>query len=524
MNSLFAQVNNLVRKMDVDHIIDGPGTYEAHGSICPDGLNPNELVTLVDSFGSSLYIKLIQPSGISLIVNSLVKESQIIEILEEAKDLGETVFEIVIALQKPLLFRHLFLDKLSIKINPIFFMHYDKFLKWISDSGFEELEGILVSNCINVIFVLEKDMKLVNDHLLVIGGDIRTVVDYINSIEETNDSFGLSADIIKLRNNNCSWFNGTKFLTPLYFYFKSNQLSTFNQLQVVFNSKLIAITIPFLASSTIEEPGNRLSTIIGYKSVKLKLNMYLKFDQTHVIKTYELFNWIYRESNTTDKLGIFRNITSLFLTEDADANPNTFLKHIIDISSSTKSSFDVYLKENIKLYFEQRKKIEDFLQGKLKEITDQISAVVGLMSKNLITTIGAILAAILAQVSKPNNNLASVAIVGYMIYIALNTAYGSIYTMISVRQSMSSYNHNIGYAKKTLNETDVMDLVGTFVLNKKELFVRFWWATLIISMVLLGVGAYLLLNPGLLAQLQSQIAPPKVTSLILDSRTLPSLA
>jgi len=347
---------------------------------------------------------------------------------------------------------------------------------------------------------------LSNDHLLVIGGNLDGAINSINNCVNPDSTYQLGKETIVLRNNNCSWLHGTNYLTPQYFYFKPDQLATFEGLGKAFSLKILNLVVPFLASSTTtEESGYCIATILGYKAVKLNLGTCCNVDQEQVLKAYELFNWIYRESNTTDKLGIFRNIVSLYLTKDTDLNIDSFLEHINDISYSTRSSFDVYLKENVKLYFEQRKKIEDFIQGKIKEITDQISAVVGLMSKNLITTIGAILAAILTQVNKPSSNLANIAILSYMVFVALSTAYYSSFTMISVCQSIASYDHNIKYARKTLNDDDVTDLAGNFVRNKKIVFYCFWGVTLFISLALIGIGVFLLAYPGVLLQLQTPI-------------------
>jgi len=341
---------------------------------------------------------------------------------------------------------------------------------------------------------------------LIIGGNLNEAISYINNCDNSDSIYQLGKETIVSRNNNCSWLHGTKYITPQYFYFKLDQLVSYQELSNDFSLKILNLVVPFLASSTTrEESGNCIATILGYKAVKLNLSTWCDVDQAQVLKAYELYNWIYRQSNTTDKLGIFRNIASLYLTKDTDSNTDSFLEHINDILYSTKSSFDVYLKENVKLYFEQRKKIEDFIQGKLKEITDQISAVVGLMSKNLITTIGAILAAILTQVNKPSNNLANVAIISYMVFVALSTGYYAIFTRISVKQSIASYEHNINYAKKTLNEDDVTNLVGEFVQNKKTVFFYFWWVTLIISLSLMGIGVYLLLYPEIILHFQAPI-------------------
>jgi len=505
MNALFSKIDNLVAKIHTEHIKDEPGIFEAHGTIDIGGLNIEELIALVEAFGIALYIKLIQKSGSDMVISLNTTESQIVEYIDESKDCGESSFNVVISLAKVNLLDHILEEKPN-SIQPIVFIYYDKFFDWVTKVSFEELEKTFSPDCLNVIFIMEKEIMLSNDHLLVIGGNLDGAINSINNCVNPDSTYQLGKETIVLRNNNCSWLHGTNYLTPQYFYFKPDQLATFEGLGKAFSLKILNLVVPFLASSTTtEESGYCIATILGYKAVKLNLGTCCNVDQEQVLKAYELFNWIYRESNTTDKLGIFRNIVSLYLTKDTDLNIDSFLEHINDISYSTRSSFDVYLKENVKLYFEQRKKIEDFIQGKIKEITDQISAVVGLMSKNLITTIGAILAAILTQVNKPSSNLANIAILSYMVFVALSTAYYSSFTMISVCQSIASYDHNIKYARKTLNDDDVTDLAGNFVRNKKIVFYCFWGVTLFISLALIGIGVFLLAYPGVLLQLQTPI-------------------
>lgn len=114
-----------------------------------------------------------------------------------------------------------------------------------------------------------------------------------------------------------------------------------------------------------------------YLEVKLSLND-LNFENLTVY--YEIYEWLYTDGNISDKIGITRNILSLYLK---DANSIE-----IDYSAFTaiKSNYAIYLKDNVEKYLEVKSKIIDTLLS----TNTQIGALVDSLTNNFIKNLGAI--------------------------------------------------------------------------------------------------------------------------------------
>lgn len=89
----------------------------------------------------------------------------------------------------------------------------------------------------------------------------------------------------------------------------------------------------------------------GYKSIAGSLN-FSEFCLTSIKSYTQIFKWIYSGSNTTDKIGLARNIISLHLDHS-----NLYISN--GAFDSIKSAYKIYEKENIKQYIEIRSKISD---------------------------------------------------------------------------------------------------------------------------------------------------------------------
>ncbi len=86
---------------------------------------------------------------------------------------------------------------------------------------------------------------------------------------------------------------------------------------------------------------------------------------------YDIYKWTYNEGNLVDKIGLSRNIISIHVEDDSICKIQT------GASDSVQSSYDVYLKENVKQYIEIKNKISEFLQSqsdKASEMTKNMFA------------------------------------------------------------------------------------------------------------------------------------------------------
>lgn len=104
--------------------------------------------------------------------------------------------------------------------------------------------------------------------------------------------------------------------------------------------------------------------IFGYKTIDRKINN----SDISTLKSNNLitlFKWIYaNESSISDKLGITRNILSLYLTNEG-------IEMIDDsVLSSCRSNYSIYLKENVEKYIEVKTQQIFLLNSTIEEIGD----------------------------------------------------------------------------------------------------------------------------------------------------------
>ncbi|MEK8162700.1 hypothetical protein [Morganella morganii] len=81
---------------------------------------------------------------------------------------------------------------------------------------------------------------------------------------------------------------------------------------------------------------------------------------------FDIYSWVYTDGNFIDKLGLARNIISLYI------KGNDIMTLPINALKSVESGYDIYLKENVKQYIEIKNKISEFLisqSDKASEIT-----------------------------------------------------------------------------------------------------------------------------------------------------------
>lgn len=477
-------LNKLTALLKNTNIIERRSSYEVEGSIEDNCLKELSLLHTVQEFQGSLYIKVMSKIGDPVEIKYDLSDSDYIELVDDVIATDGTATNLTICLMKEKLLETIILPGLLMNVNSILFVHADKFIQWFNPLN---VEDVFQKDKKTIILILDEFCMLKNEFITIFG---KCPTERLLKEVEEAQFFSYSRQrVIENRNGNCNWVGGTKFVTPDYFYFDTADAVRANNLQNMFNNKLIALTVPFFASLTQMENTIMQSTVNGYKTVKVNLDIEVPADKAASV--YSLYSWVYA-SKTSDKLGILRNISSLYLKSDPAKNLLLFCESIDDIFNSVKSSFEIYLRDNVKLYFDQKKKIEESIQIKVKEITQDISSVLDLMNKNIFAAIGLIVGGMLSYVNTGNKGLVILALTLYIAFLFINTSFYGTYTMISVRQAGAAFTNYIQYVKKTMTEEDVNTLVGNTVENKKVLFYWVWGAMLLLSIGLLGAGAYVI--------------------------------
>lgn len=150
--------------------------------------------------------------------------------------------------------------------------------------------------------------------------------------------------------DNCHFGNAEFSSLSPYHFFLLNRPTNENYITRKMDVLSTLFSIIYIFDITSIQDGKLHYKLNGYKSHEGSLTI----DESFVKSTkiyFEVFDWIYSSnSNVSEKLGIARNILSIYLKEDIrDLDEN--------ILPSIKSAFKTYLKENVDRYIEIRSSI-----------------------------------------------------------------------------------------------------------------------------------------------------------------------
>lgn len=205
----------------------------------------------------------------------------------------------------------------------------------------------------------------------------------------------VTRDIKKIKEN-CHFGNIEEFpFLPDFFHI--------NNLSVNHNSITDKLTILDSLFSIIS-----LFDITSINENKLfyKLNGYKTFEGNIEINSsflecsttyYKIYDWVYSsDGNTTDKIGLVRNILSIYLEED-------ITKLDKNILVSIKSAYKIYLKENVGKYLEIRNKIFDELSWVSQKSSEIVEKYLSSYQKSIFTFLSFFVSVFIIQVLKTSD-------------------------------------------------------------------------------------------------------------------------
>ena len=175
---------------------------------------------------------------------------------------------------------------------------------------------------------------------------------FSNTDRPTND-LNHKFKVIKV-NENCHFGNYDQYpYTPTYFQLV-NRPRRNNSITNILDRLAFVYSITSTFDITSFDNNILHYKLNGYKSIEGKFN--IDSDPVDSKEIYiKIFNWIYSEqSNITDKIGLSRNIISIYSNEYFPSIDES-------VYFSIQSGFKTYLQENINKYIEIRNKISEQL-------------------------------------------------------------------------------------------------------------------------------------------------------------------
>lgn len=139
------------------------------------------------------------------------------------------------------------------------------------------------------------------------------------------------------------------------------------EIQNTFTPLLLASSLIFICDySRFTDAGDVKLKLNGYKTIEntikyaeIRINLENAADIF-----FEIYNWIYNDGSTIDKIGIARNIISIHLEKDSF----TSIPH--ETIASISSGYQIYLKDNLKQYIEIKNKISESIQKSSEKASD----------------------------------------------------------------------------------------------------------------------------------------------------------
>lgn len=210
------------------------------------------------------------------------------------------------------------------------------------------LEEMLIFSIRNLSFDNTQIFELINDKANV-STEAFIFTNNLQKIESKKINLQLKRDfIIEMREKYCNLlFESPIQYVPEDFYLATDAHLNEN-LRVFFDSMSLALSLIFTVD-TMKIKNNIIEyKIYGYRNMHKNKNFLEITELTTKNKEFfDIYHWIYEEnSNITERIGMARNVLSLFSNGD-----DIFISNESALPS-IKSSFEIYLKENVDKYIE----------------------------------------------------------------------------------------------------------------------------------------------------------------------------
>mgnify|MGYP000910277175 CR=1 FL=1 len=114
----------------------------------------------------------------------------------------------------------------------------------------------------------------------------------------------------------------------------------------------------------------------GYRAIEDSIN-YKNLDTGAALNMYKIYKWVYTDGNLIDKVGIARNVMTLY------SNNHTLLDVTEKVYDSIKSNYAIYLKENLQQYIDIKNQITQLVYEMSQKANSVIDSFTDVFSNNI---------------------------------------------------------------------------------------------------------------------------------------------
>lgn len=254
--------------------------------------------------------------------------------------------------------------------------------------------------------------------------------------------------------------------SPEYFYFQNIDLGC--KCFSIIKEKLISQILLYISKETYVSNDKVEYGLYGFRNITIQCNNIDLVDEEIYRKIYRLFSYIYTDY-TDIKLEILPNVLSFYLIDELNQFEQ-FIKNIDKIYNSLKSNFNIHAQERIRFWFDERKKIIDYITTK----TDQISVLIDnhakVFSNTIIALVVTILGGFFQNASQMKLDILKPTLIVYFYFGITYYLYNTTMSIASYFMTLADFNHFISNESRLLHKDEIDDLIGDVIKRKKIFF------------------------------------------------------
>lgn len=386
----------------------------------------------------------------------------------------DTSIDIIIDKKK---LSNIFKKKYNQKCNVIIFFDSIIMSKWFS-LPFTYLEQLVDDkNRTNILINSKSDILLDNKFITITNNVNYTFRDNKN-ISQENDRFIKNCNLISKENT-------VNIINPSYLYFTNLIIPTEYE-KCIYNCFIILCLMYFSTEIAIKD-SNIILHIESLKNMQINISysdVKNKVDKQSYDNIYNIMDFTQGSDDIT-KMSILRNIISLYMYKQNN-KMDDFINICETILKSLKSNYLIYTKDKINFWFDERRKVSDYVLDKTNAITIQIQSLSKVITNSLISFIAIIVGSLIPYLSKNDITLLKYGLLVYIGIISLNYIHTSsmvIWNFINIQLDFKEYR----LREKILNIDEFNDIVGNKLFRRK---IQFWvcMASVTITLILIMIG------------------------------------
>ncbi|SIS42022.1 MAG: hypothetical protein C9355_06035 [Thalassolituus maritimus] len=239
---------------------------------------------------------------------------------------------------------------------------------------------------------------------------------------------------------------------------------------------------------------NLIVALNGYKYLQTEIDQQEEIAGAIVKEYHQIYKWIYSEGDTSDKIGLARNIISIHSQDDS----LIFLRS--GTMKSILSGYQIYLKENIKQYIEIKNKLSDHIHDSSLKAMNIANGLASYLKNSIFSLVSFFISVILIRLlaQKETKVVSDDVYIIFIMLLVISTfvLFFSIYEInTEIKRFDLSYSKFKNRYKELLNKDDLSRILDndeqhlsdmTYLQEKKISYTAIWSIILFLLFVVIS--------------------------------------